>query len=330
MSEPVGYPSGYDPEFLTPEEAILLKGTTPGVNMADYAKRTSAHARWVVQGLVPAGGISAIYGPPKRARKSFLAIQMARAIAAGEPFLGTFGVSEPATVLFVQLDTPQSIWQERYEQLETAGVTFPDEVKQRIITVDATDIFPLDIGSPKGQAFVRYHVRKFKPAVVIFDVLRKIFKGSEDDNAVIEQAMSDMKSAAFPAAVLFITHAKKTTQGYDGGTMNELRGSSHIGGSCDTVMRVKPPTRQRKFTQLCVEGRAVPTVDYPMRSLDNQFYELIVDEWANAIERISNKLDNQEFDSISDAARYLATATGKSIDTCRMAITRFRQAAEED
>lgn len=339
MSESVvpvtpGYPPGYDPEFLTPEEAILLKGTTPGVDMSGYAARETGRQRWVIDGLIPAGGTTAIYGPPKRARKSYMAIQMARDIAEGVPFLGQFKVEEQATVLFLQLDTPQSIWQERYEKLEASGVPFPPEVKSRLITADTTDIFPMDINSPKGQAFVKYHVRKYNPSVVVFDVLRKFFKGSEDDNDVIEQTLASMKAACAPAAVLFITHAKKPSRepGRDTGTMNELRGSSHIGGSCDTVLRIKPPNSKRKFTVLSVEGRAVATVDYPLKSLDNRFYEAMNDDDHNALDRFTQKLIDGEFKNPAETARAIMEHLGKDAkdikeyDRLRMAVSRHKAA----
>lgn len=322
-------PPGFDPAFLCAEEAALLKGTTPGVPLDEYLKRSSGHSRWVVEGLVPAGGTCAIYGPPKRARKSFFAIQMVQALAEGKPFLDQFNIPEAGTTVVFQLDTPQSLWQERHEKLEVAGVPFPPEVKARIVTVDATDIFPLDIGSAKGQAYVRYHIRKYQPVLVIFDVMRKIYKGSEDATDTTEQALADMKRACMPAAVIFITHAKKPKETGDTGTMNELRGSSHIGGSCDTVMRIRPATKKRKHALLCVEGRAVPTVDYPMKSLDNHFYALVTDDWSKAIEKFAKAVENEEYKNVSVAAVAMAKVTGKEPDACRMAISRYLQALAE-
>lgn len=334
---PLFVPSGYDPALLTPEEAELLKGTTPGVDLIEYQKRHSGGVRWVVDGLVPVGGMATIYGPPKRARKSYLAIQMARDIALGQSFLGQFNVPEKGTVLFVQLDTPQSLWQERYEKLEAAGVEFSDEVKSRLITVDTTDIFPLEIGTPKGQAYIRYHIRKFNPVLVIFDVMRKLYKGSEDASDSTDQVMSDMKVACAPAAVLFITHAKKPKEKGDSGTMSELRGSSNIGGSCDTVMRIRPETKRRKHTLMCVEGRAVATVDYPMKSLGSNFYAIIDDSWSQMVRKFGELYLAETYESVSEAGRALKADadlifTGKdakSLDACRMAITRYKEAQEE-
>src|SRR5574341_1381405 len=76
---------------------------------------------WLIKPLWPVGGWLNIYGQPKKARKSYLALGMAHAISAGLDSWLSFPVHKHGPVLFLQVDTPRSLWAPRLEDLASAG-----------------------------------------------------------------------------------------------------------------------------------------------------------------------------------------------------------------
>ena len=55
--------------------------------------------KWLIEGVIPVGAFTALYGPPG-SFKSFIALDIAEAIATGRSWMGN-GVSEPGAVLYI-------------------------------------------------------------------------------------------------------------------------------------------------------------------------------------------------------------------------------------
>lgn len=66
----------------------------------EYLQRPADVLSWVVQDVVRAGGLGWISGYPKMG-KSFIALDLAFAIATGDPFLGKFPIIEQGDVVYV-------------------------------------------------------------------------------------------------------------------------------------------------------------------------------------------------------------------------------------
>ena len=58
---------------------------------------------WLVQGLLPAGMLAFVAGPPKKG-KTWLGLALALALATGRPLFGVYSVPEPRNVLYVALE----------------------------------------------------------------------------------------------------------------------------------------------------------------------------------------------------------------------------------
>jgi hypothetical protein len=86
---------------------IKLKFTRRGIE-------TVLPISWLIQGLVPPG-LTLIYGD-SQVGKSWLALQMAKAIATGESFLG-MTVPEKRKVLYVAFEGDRSAFMKRVEQV---------------------------------------------------------------------------------------------------------------------------------------------------------------------------------------------------------------------
>lgn len=74
---------------------------------------------WLVSGMIPAEGLTAIYGPPKRG-KTFGALDLALAMATGKPWLGCIPLDRHGPVVYLALEGRTALlertraWQRHY------------------------------------------------------------------------------------------------------------------------------------------------------------------------------------------------------------------------
>jgi hypothetical protein len=81
--------------------------------------------RWLIDGLLPAGSLCFIAGPPKRG-KTWLGISIALSIALGLPFAGEHQVPTPQHVLYVALEGSQTGLRTRIGALARGAGADPD------------------------------------------------------------------------------------------------------------------------------------------------------------------------------------------------------------
>lgn len=85
----------------------------------EYIKRALPRPPWVVEGLIPAYGITLIYAFPK-VGKSILSIQLAHALGTNTFFLN-HKPDHQFKVLYVQSDLPEGEWQTQLEKVGLIG-----------------------------------------------------------------------------------------------------------------------------------------------------------------------------------------------------------------
>src|SRR5690606_11053126 len=86
------------------------------ISVSDLLNEPDEPERWLVDNFWRDQTIGLVVCPPKT-MKSFLAIEMAVAIASGTPMFGMFQVAEPQTVVYVQEESAR-----RYVRKRFAGV----------------------------------------------------------------------------------------------------------------------------------------------------------------------------------------------------------------
>lgn len=263
-----------------------------------------------------------LFGAPK-ARKSFLAIQIARDILSGKPFLGH--PTTPGRVLYIQLDTPRSLWRMRFDRLVSE---FPPETRDRFRLADSNKgsaPFPFNITQPACALWLRKEVDTHKPDLVIIDVWRKCFRGSEDKSEIVEEAIAALRVCTTPSATLVISHARKENPDYDGGVLNEARGSGHLAASCDTIIRLQAATK-KKPARLSYEGRATEGRELDLLSLPNHLFALRPE---TAFDISLKHVLSQVYPTRREQARALAALTGEHEEKCRTALRRALEYREE-
>jgi len=169
-------------------------------------------------------------GPPKQG-KSFLALQVALAVAQGRDFLGQKSV--PGTVWYLQLDTSEAIWRARIQRLDEGG----EDMTGPVLLAHPADIpRPYNISTMAFQAFVRDALKECDPVLVIVDVLRKVHSADENDSTEMKRVF-DILGELFEGRSLFLVHhTKKIKEDTENPDPNNVsRGSSFITGDADAL-----------------------------------------------------------------------------------------------
>ncbi len=290
-------------------------------NAYSYAEYLAlpAHVQpWIVEPLIPVGGLVCLHGHAKT-RKSFLAIQLARDICNGDRFLGFD--TRPGKVLYVQLDTPRSLWQLRFQDLEKQKFGLTPEGGANLYLADTEHTpHPFHILTPQVQQWLRQQVESIAPDLVIIDVIRKLFKGSDNDSDIVEEVLAAVKHTCHPAAVMMIAHSKKAKSDYDSGTIGEIRGSSAQGASYDTIMRLQKATKS-SGPILNVEGRATEDTTIKLANRNDLLFDLNGD---SAFDIALRDAMVREFSSDRKRAEHLSAITGQSFDKCHSAVRRAK------
>ena len=182
-------------------------------------------APFVLAGWLPKQGKMEIYGAPKSG-KSFLAVQMARCLGIGEPFLGIPTVV--SRVLYLQFELGEQVLQGR---LKSTGHTYSG-------VYVGTD-FALKLDTKGGQEQFQRALEAIKPQVLITDPLYKILTGDENESCDVRVVLDllDRAIEAYGCSVVIIHHAGKDLE--RGG-----RGSSILEDWVDSCIEMKRTSKQ--------------------------------------------------------------------------------------
>jgi hypothetical protein len=229
---------------------------------------------WLIEPLLPTAGSVLLYGDPK-VGKSFAALQLASALAAGEDWLG-FHIPASKTVSYIQLDTPRSLWASRVEALSgslngLAQLLLGDR--------ESLQTWPFDILNPSHEALLSAIVREHEPDVVIIDTLREAHSGDENDSTAMQAVIAHLTAAVKPAALILVSHSRKSNPEFGYDLMNDNRGSNYIVGRMDAICRMS-------HTTIRVSGRAIDEQSIQLERLDNGLWALANDPLAMDAEKL--------------------------------------------
>jgi hypothetical protein len=218
------------------------------VRAADITTPEESAPAWLVEHLWGSGAVGVIGGAPK-ACKSWLALELAVAVASGRPCLGGFAVPDPGPVLvYAAEDAPLQVRQ-RIEQLCLArGAPF-HALELHLILEPGLRI---DRHEPVER--LRATLARHRPRLLILDPYVRL-QGADENNATeVAAILATLReiSRTFSLALLLVHHARKSP-GSSGG--QALRGSSdfHAWGDSNLYLR-----RRADDLILTIEHRAAP------------------------------------------------------------------------
>lgn len=216
-------------------------GTTERMPIFDSADAVDLLARpdptetpFLVENLITRGGIAMIGAQPKSA-KTFVALEIAIAIATGTTALGGLQ-SQPgsAACLFAE-DRERQVRSRSRSLLAGAG---------RVLRAGALHLVPcghaLDLATDEHAAWLLASCRKLGPLdLLVLDPLRDMSSAAEDSSDEMSRVMRRLRRIAelLSCTVLVVHHVGKSSADTAGRrTGQRLRGSSAIHGAIDSGM----------------------------------------------------------------------------------------------
>jgi len=276
----------------------------------DYLALPREPQPWVVDKLIPVGGLVNVFGKPKSG-KSFLMLGVMEAIANGDDAWQGFAIKKPGPVAYLQVDTPREEWAARMLRLQLSSL----EGNNNIYISDMWMVpeFPFNILNPAGTelGWLKDNLARIQPVMVVVDTLREIHSGDENDSTTMRNVIANLVAACRPAAIVLVSHSRKDTimtSAGDDDLMDQQRGSSYVSGRMDVIIKV---TTKR----LTFKGRATGQMQYPIHQDERGFIHVereADDQFEQALQQLSAEHPGL---SLNATAERLAHTTGVSHST---------------
>jgi hypothetical protein len=215
------------------------------------AERTEEH-RWLIAGLWSEQAVGIVGGEPKCC-KSFLALDIAVAVAAGIPCLRRFVVPRAGRVLLYAAEDALHIVRRRLEGICVAAGAELSDLDILVITVPT-----LRLDMEADRRSLAETVATLQPRLLILDPFVRLHRIDENVSGEVAPLLAFLRELQrrHGVAVLLVHHAKKGAGGMRAG--QALRGSSefHAWGDSNLYLRRDGDSEQ---LSLAIEHRAAPS-----------------------------------------------------------------------
>jgi len=196
------------------------------LSLSDLLTRPTPQHAWLVEPLLPRGGVMGLAGEPGTA-KTWLLLELARAVAAGRPFLGRFATQQ-GPALIIDEENGEARLQRRLAR----------------ITNQMNNHYPIHIASMCGVNLSQNHwidslhskVAEIRPSLILFDSLVRVHRGEENSAQDIARLFAVLTSLRhdFGCAIVFTHHLRK--MGFIRDLGQRVRGSSDILAYVDSML----------------------------------------------------------------------------------------------
>lgn len=204
---------------------------------------------WLVEGLWGRQAVGVIGGHPK-VGKTWLALEMAVAIASGKPCLDRFPVLDPGPVLVYCAEDGKQRIRTRVEGLcQARGLDFAR------LPVGWIDAASLALDRLSDQQRLDETIKRTRARAVVFDPLVRLHLGDENSSQEIRALLSYLRGLQreHGVAVLLVHHARKAPSDEPG---QALRGSGDLHAWGDSNLYLH---KGRQGWTLVAEHRSQPS-----------------------------------------------------------------------
>lgn len=193
----------------------------PVVRVAQVQAAPVTH-RWLIQDLWAEQAVGCIGGTPK-SLKTWLALELATAVASGRHALGKFTVhGGVAPVLLYAAEDSAAAIRDRVAGIATARGIALDRLPLGLITVDG-----LRLDLPQHRERLSATLAKIRPRLLVLDPLVRLHRGDENSSAEISELLGFLRAQQreHQVAVMLVHHVRKSAAGQPG---QSLRGSGDL------------------------------------------------------------------------------------------------------
>jgi len=207
--------------------------------------------RWLVEDLWADEAVGIIGGEPK-CGKSFLALDLVVAVAAGVPCLRRFRPARQGPVLLYAAEDALHLVRTRLEGIsKAAGVSLAD-LPIQVITATS-----LRLDLAEDRAHLQATVDALHPILLVLDPFVRLHRIDENASSEVAPLLAYLRDLQrrFAVAVVLVHHARKGAGPVRGG--QALRGSSELHAWGDSNLYLR---RLEDRLLLSIEHRAAPSI----------------------------------------------------------------------
>jgi hypothetical protein len=232
----------------------------PVARVQDLVESATA-ARWLVEGLWADRAVGIVGGEPK-CFKSFLALDLAVAVASGRPCLGRYPVPVPGRVLLYAAEDPAHLVRRRLEGIcRTAAIDFAS-LDVRVITAPE-----LRLDREEDQKRLAATLAELQPRLLVLDPFVRLHAIDENAAGEVAAVLGYLRrlERRFAVAIVLVHHARKGAGGMRGG--QALRGSSELHAWGDSNLYLR---RHGDRLRMTIEHRGAASHDGVVLALRGQ------------------------------------------------------------
>lgn len=205
---------------------------------------------WLIEGLWARQGVGVVGGHPKLG-KTWVALELALAIASGQPCFGRFPVLDRGHVLVYCVEDGKQRVRDRVEGLCAArGVDFD---RLAIGWIDSTD---LALDRPSDQARLHATVERNRAKAIVLDPLVRLHLGDENSSQDVSRLLRYLRTLQqrHGTAVILVHHTRKAAAAEHG---QALRGSGDVHAWGDSNLYLN---KTKEHWTLSAEHRSHPSL----------------------------------------------------------------------
>lgn len=238
-------------------------GHVPGkLQLMHYSKFMGsevAQKLWAVEGIWSDEAHGFIAGEPKTF-KSFIATDLAVAVASGSPFLGQFEVPAEGPVIMIQEENTPGMMKDRLEKIAAARGLLGEVDGDEVVLPDRLPIFMannagLDLTDEDCIAQLDELIGDIKPKLVVLDPLYMMIPGINESNQAeltpILRSLLTLKQK-HDTGLLIVHHYNKPRDNEDRHPGNRLSGSGVLYRWFESVIyleKLKTPGQVKMSTE---------------------------------------------------------------------------------
>jgi hypothetical protein len=241
--------SSCEPEPSNGEGCAQKAQPLPVVRAADLESPVHKQS-WLIERLWTHQAVGIIGGSPKSG-KTWLALEMAVAVASGSPCLDTFPVLAPGPVLLYAAEDSAAALRTRVETLARLHKVDFNRLDVHIITVDS-----LRLDRAEHQDRLESTLLVYMPAMLILDPLIRVHAIDENVAGQVSMLLGYLRSLQRKtgAAIALVHHVRKNVSP-TGAAGYSLRGSGDLYAWLDSFLYLRMHQGQRT---LSAEHRSAP------------------------------------------------------------------------
>ncbi len=208
-----------------------------------------AERHWLVEGLWGHQAVGIVGGEPKCC-KSFLALDIALAVASGSPCLRRYRVTHAGPVVLFAAEDPLHAVRQRLEGIARAADVSFSALDIHVITVPM-----LRIDLEHDRRRLTDTVSRLRPRLLVLDPFVRLHRVDENAAGDVAPLLAYLRNLQrhFETAVVLVHHARKSSHARAG---QALRGSSELHAWGDSNLYLR---RDRDQLRLTIEHRNAPS-----------------------------------------------------------------------